>query len=70
MLLAILFSFTGLIGLALTAGDPDASRGLVRYVLVPIYVIGAVLLLGTGVWWLVQYSRRDHDGPPSGTSHS
>lgn len=68
MLLGIVLTVIGLIGLVITAGDPDASRALVRYVLVPMYALGAVMLVGAGVWWLVQYSRRDHDVHPPGAS--
>ncbi len=48
----------GLIGLAATVGNPDASRGLVRYVFIPMYALGALALIGAGGWWLVRYTKR------------
>jgi hypothetical protein len=47
----------GLIGLAATVGNPDASRGLVRYVFIPMYALGALALVAAGVWWLVRYTK-------------
>jgi hypothetical protein len=49
---------TGLVGLAATIGNPDASRGLVRYVFIPMYALGAFTLIAAGGWWLVQYTRK------------
>jgi hypothetical protein len=48
----------GLLGLAITVGNPDASRGLVRYVFMPTYALGAMALIGAGVWWVVRYTRK------------
>ncbi len=70
LLLAIALTLVALIGLALTVGDPGASLGLVRYVLVPMYVLGALLLLAAGLRWLVQFTRRDRDDQPPDQSHS
>lgn len=70
LLLAIALTLAALIGLALTVGDPGASLGLVRYVLVPMYVLGALLLLAAGLRWLVQFTRRDRDDQPPDQSHS
>lgn len=44
-------TLVGLVGLAATAGRPDASRTLVRLVFIPAYAVGALLLVVAGVWW-------------------
>ena len=51
----------GLVGLAVSAGNPDASRGLVRYVFIPMYALGAIALIGAGGWWVVRFTKRDRD---------
>ena len=48
----------GLVGLAVTVGNPDASRGLVRYVFIPMYALGALALIAAGGWWLVRYTKQ------------
>lgn len=48
----------GLVGLAATVGNPDASRGLVRYVFIPTYALGALALIGAGGWWLVRFTGK------------
>lgn len=58
LLLGITLTAVGLLGLAATVGNPDASRGLVRYVFIPMYALGALALIGAGVWWVVRYTRR------------
>ena len=56
--LGIVLTAIGLIGLAATVGNPDASRGLVRYVFIPMYALGALALIGAGAWWLVRYTKK------------
>ena len=56
--LGIVLTAAGLIGLAATVGNPDASRGLVRYVFIPLYALGALAMIGAGAWWLRRYTRR------------
>ncbi|HRP07311.1 MAG TPA: hypothetical protein PLL69_02385 [Gemmatimonadales bacterium] len=50
-------TLVGLLGLAAAVSSPGAARPWVRYVFIPSYVVGAVLLLAAGVWWLVRYTR-------------
>lgn len=57
MLLGIALTAVGLLGLAATVGNPGASRGVVRYVFIPMYAAGALALVGAGVWWLVRYTK-------------
>lgn len=50
-------TLAGVLGLALTVGqgsDPVVSPGW----FVPIYAAGSLLLVGTGIAWLVQWTRR------------
>jgi hypothetical protein len=56
--LGIVLTAAGLIGLAATVGNPDASRGLVRYVFIPLYALGALAMIGAGAWWLFRYTKR------------
>lgn len=58
LLLGITLTAVGLLGLAATVGNPDASRGLVRYVFIPMYALGALALIGAGVWWVVRYTKK------------
>lgn len=50
-------TLTGVLGLALTVGqgpDPVVQPGW----FVPIYAAGSLLVVGTGIAWLVQWTRR------------
>jgi hypothetical protein len=58
LVLGVALTAIGLIGLAATVGSPDASRGLVRYVFIPMYALGALALIGAGGWWLVRYTGK------------
>ena len=58
LVLGVALTAIGLIGLAATVGNPDASRGLVRYVFIPMYALGALALIGAGGWWLVRYTGK------------
>lgn len=58
LFLGICLTATGLIGMAGTIGNPGASRGLVRYLFIPTYALGAIALITGGLWWLVGYTRR------------
>jgi hypothetical protein len=62
LLAGIVLTALGLIGLAATVGDPEASRALVRFLFVPMYVVGALALIGGGVWWLTRYLRTGEIG--------
>jgi putative Mn2+ efflux pump MntP len=57
MVTGMIFIATALAGLAVTIGDP-AARSLVRYVFTPAYVIGALLIIAAGMWWLMDYTKR------------
>lgn len=56
--LGIALTMAGLLGLAATAGNPDASRTLVRYVFIPAYIAGALCLIGAGALWLRSFMKR------------
>lgn len=58
LLAGIVLTLVGLLGLAATVTSPGVARGWVRYVFVPSYMIGAALLIGGGLWWLVRYTRK------------
>ena len=56
--LGVVLTLVGLVGLAATAGDPAASRTLVRYVFIPAYIAGAFSLIAAGGMWLRSYMKR------------
>lgn len=58
LLVGIALTLVGLAGLAVTVGDPAASRTLVRYVFIPAYVAGAIALIVAGARWLWDYTKR------------
>jgi hypothetical protein len=50
-------TLVGVLGLALTVGQ--GPNPVVRPVwFIPIYAAGSLLLVGTGIAWLVQWTRR------------
>lgn len=56
-LLGLGLTLVGVLGLALTVGqDPDAAVQPRWFV--PIYAAGALLLVGTGLAWLIHWTRR------------
>jgi hypothetical protein len=58
LLVGIALTLVGLVGLAVTVGDPAASRTLVRYVFIPAYAAGAIALIVAGARWLWDYTKR------------
>jgi hypothetical protein len=62
-------ALTGILGLALTVGQgPEAPLRPVWFV--PLYAAGSLLLIGSGIWWLVVWTRRRpgeprHAPPPT-----
>lgn len=58
LLVGIALILLGLVGLAVTVGDPAASRTLVRYVFIPAYVAGTITLIVVGALWLWDYTKR------------
>jgi hypothetical protein len=56
--LGVGLTLVGLVGLAVTAGNPAASRTLVRYVFIPAYIAGALCLIWAGAMWLRSFMTR------------
>ena len=55
-------ALAGILGLALTVGQgPEAPLRPVWFV--PLYAAGSLLLIGSGVWWLVVWTRRRPSEP-------
>lgn len=58
LVVGIALILVGMLGLAFTAGNPTASRALVRYVFIPSYALGTLALIAGGVLWLRQFMKR------------
>lgn len=57
LLIGVLLTLVGLVGLAATIGHPAAAPW-VRYLFMPSYVAGALCLIVGGIVWLRTWSRR------------
>lgn len=58
MFAGVILTVIGLIGLAWQTVRPAGSDTLVRYVFMPAYGVGALCLIGAGLWWLVRFTRQ------------
>jgi len=57
----VLLTAVSLIGLAATLSRPGETSARWQYVFLPMYGIGALCLIGSGIWWLVRFTRQRHD---------
>jgi hypothetical protein len=57
----VLLTAVALVGMAITAGLPAPRGGWLSYVFVPMYGLGAGLLIAAGLWWLVRFTQRRDD---------
>lgn len=62
LLVGVVLTALSLLGLAVTVGRPAGiSAGWGRLFLV-VYGVGAVCLIGAGIWWLVRFTRQRSNG--------
>lgn len=57
MLVGLGLALIGVVGLAATVGGTP-GQGVPPRWFIPFYVAGSLLLVGSGVAWLVQWTRR------------
>lgn len=55
--LGVGLTLLGLLGLGFTVGNDDAA-GVVRWVFIPLYAVGALCLVAGGLWWALRWTRR------------
>lgn len=54
-------TLVGLLGLGFTIGN-TAAAGVVRWLFVPLYAVGAACLVAGGLWWALLWTRRRESG--------
>lgn len=57
----VLLTAVSLVGLAATLGHPGGKSATWQVVLLPMYGVGALCMIGAGIWWLVRFTRQRHD---------
>lgn len=58
LLTGVTLTLVGLVGLAWATTRPADAPAWVRYLAVPAYGVGALCLIGAGLWWLVRFTRQ------------
>lgn len=61
LVVGILLTALSLVGLATTLSHPGETNARWQYVLIPMYGVGALCMIGAGIWWLVRFTRQRHD---------
>ncbi|HPF62338.1 MAG: hypothetical protein KC544_02985 [Gemmatimonadetes bacterium] len=57
----VLLTAVALVGMAATAGVPRPETGWLSWIFIPLYGVGAGMLIAAGLWWLVRFTRRRDD---------
>ncbi len=61
LIVGVLLTALSLVGLAATLSHPGETSAKWQYVLIPMYGVGALCMIGAGIWWLVRFTRQRHD---------
>lgn len=61
LIAGIVLTAISLVGLAATVDEAGKAGAGWQLVLIPMYGIGALCLIGAGIWWLVHFTRQRHD---------